>query len=338
MGPPEPLIDFPDGPEALYSSFRFIQEDILRPGVILAIQEFALVEVVNSNVTVLVGHIESNPWPSVPFGRAMSFVQLTDNTSQILLADTNHGCIRLIERRTWIVTPYSGNCSLDEDEQVDGDLSKARFAGPYDLALDQHGNVLVTDKLLIRHIEFRSNDTIVTTVYEQFVDPELHFWIFHRLIVTPEAIFATRYKAGLNVFTTDWRLKRVSRPRFIDDQVLETLRGNYRIPPSLETFEAIEILSSDRILVSLPRLYGVGSLAILNLNDDSLTLLCPGVINSEVSNNESQGDLRGWCERVEDIMHMMILNGSLITASRPALPRNDSIYNLSGLDQYKLNG
>ena len=321
-----------------HTEFRFIQEDILQPGVLLAIQDFALVEIIDGYVNLLVGQVNVNIWPSEPFGYATSFVQLRHNTSQILLADHDHGCIRLIERESWSVSTYSGNCSKDEQEPVDGNIQSARFGAPYDLALanGRTNDVLLTDKLYIRKIDTLNKS--VTTVYQQFVDPEQHFWVFQRLLVTNQGqVYATRYKAGLHVFSAEWRLERVSRPRFNADAVLDVLRGDYRIPAAVESFESIAMFTDDLFLISLPSRYGLGSMAILNLKDDSVTLVCPGIINSEVQANTTRDELIGACER-SNIYDLLIVNHTLLTAGSPSTNRDNRFYNLSGVDAYKING
>ena len=78
-------------------------------------------------------------------------------------------------------------------------------------------------------------------------------------------------------------------------------------------------------------------MAILNLKDDSVTLLCPGIVNSEVQANTTRDELIGACER-SNIYDLLIVNHTLLTAGSPSTYRDNRFYNLSGVDAYKING
>jgi len=81
---------------------------------------------------------------SLPFGVAV------DNKGNVFVADKGNMIIRKItsDRK---VTTFAG--SVGEQGRVDGEAKSARFAFPWDLALDREGNLYVTDGSALRKID-----------------------------------------------------------------------------------------------------------------------------------------------------------------------------------------
>ncbi len=68
----------------------------------------------------------------------------TDNSGNLYIADTNHNVVRRVDAQTGVITTIAGTGS-DGYSGDGGPAASAQMSAPYDVALDQAGNLFIAD-------------------------------------------------------------------------------------------------------------------------------------------------------------------------------------------------